>query len=278
MSDAIAGPGMIPAQFLHVFALSFARLRRSRLLWANFFLAAIPVGIALILLVAPPRVMPSIGQANQIFDSIILKMLYFPLCVYFVANIIGFSLVRSESEDRTLHYLLLQPIDRWVLVLGKFAAYLVITSITCVASVWITWLTIVLPRFSLEEVTGELLRAGRLGDMLIESGVLVLGLAAYGSLALFMGTVFRSFLYMLLLLGWESIISFLPAQLKLWTVIFYLRSLMPGRPMTGDGIFQVIAEPASAARSLTTLIAMTVISIGAAIALFRNRECLYKES
>ena len=34
MSDAIAGPapGMIPSQFLHVFALSFARLRRSRLL------------------------------------------------------------------------------------------------------------------------------------------------------------------------------------------------------------------------------------------------------
>ena len=57
-----------------------------------------------------------------------VRLLYLQFIIFFVGNIFGFAVMRQDQDDQTLHYLFLQPVDRWMVILGKMAAYLVIAS------------------------------------------------------------------------------------------------------------------------------------------------------
>ena len=257
--------------------LSMRRMIRSKFLWVNLFLASIPIVIVTLWAVTGYRGLDSIELAHIRYEMM-LRTLYFHFIVFFVANIFGFAVMRQEFDDQTLHYLLLQPVPRWTLVAGKLAACLVLASAICIFSFWITYFIMTLPKFGLRAVVADLFGAGRALILLKESLVIILALLAYTTIGMLMGSFFKSSLYTILLLAWESGLPYLPGTLKFWTVMHYLQSLLPVRLTEQKKLFELLGEPATPALSLGVIFGA---SLGFAIfcsLLFQFRECLYKEA
>jgi len=186
--------------------------------------------------------------------------------------------MRQEVDDRTLHYLFLQPVPRWVLIVGKTAAYLVLASGVCTVSLWVTYSIMSLSACGVGGTVSDLFGQGRFVILLKESFVLVFGLLAYGSVAMLMGSLFKSGFYALILLAWEAGLPYLPSTLKLWTVMYYLHSLLPERLTEQRKLFELLGEPASVGVSILVVGFVSLVFIGICMALFQFRECLYKET
>ena len=270
---------MTTKQITAILSLSLRRLWRSKLVGACVVLGAIPVLIAC-LIVFTPHASYSYRDVAKVHDmfEIWVRTLFLQFIVFFVAGIFGFGVVRQEMDDRTLHYLFLQPVKRWVLVLGKLAAYLALASGFCLASLWICYLLMTLALFGPGVVMAELFAHGRFVVLLRESLVLVLGLLAYGSIAMLMASLFKSGFYALILLAWETGLPYLPTTLKLWTVMHYLQSLLPERPVGASRLFELLGEPAPVWLCILVLIAVPSIFIALCALFFQRRECLYAET
>jgi len=260
------------------FAISFRRLLRSKFFLSNVVLASLPVGIAILIAV----VFLSKGSPGSIVDmhkifQWLLRILYLGFILFFVANIFGFAVMRQELDDRTLHYFLLQPVSRWVLVAGKLAAYLVMSTGVCVISLWLTYLILTAPVYGIPALMTDLFADGRFVSLLKESGVVFLALLAYGTIAMLMGSLFKSGAYAIVLLVWEAGLPYLPTPLKLWTVMHYLHSLLPERLTEQRPLFELLGEPASVALSLGVIGGVSAVFIVLCTLLFQLRECTYTE-
>jgi len=273
---------MTVRQLVAVFMLSLRRLAGSKFMLVTAILGALPVCIT-ILIVFFHRAefgaagINTPGYFHGTFDNIV-RIFYLHFIIFFVANIFGFAVVRQEVDDQTLHYLFLQPVRRSFLVLGKLFAYLVLASAVCVTSLWLTYLIWPLFMFGPVGLVSDLFVEGRLLVLLRQSVVLVLGLLTYGAIAMAMGSVFKSGLYALLLLGWESGLPYLPSTLKLWTIAHYLHSLLPEPIQTSRKVFELVGEPASILMSLTVPVFLSAVMIGIAILLFQIKECVYGQT
>jgi ABC-type transport system involved in multi-copper enzyme maturation permease subunit len=266
-------------QIAAVLALSLRRLGRSRLTIACAFLGALPVLVVCLILAHHTfrRSPVDIARVHDIFETWI-RTFYLNFIVFFVASILGFGVVRQERDDRTLHYLFLQPVKRWALVLGKTAAFLTLASAICLASFWGAYLLMTLGRFGPRAAIADLFVEGRFVVLLRESGVLVLGLLAYGSIALLMGSLFKSGLYGLLLLAWETALPYLPSSMKMWTMMHYLQSLLPERPVESTRLFELLGDPAPVWLCILVLLAVPSFFVALCAVLFQWRECLYSEA
>lgn len=263
------------------FALSLRRLAFAPAMLAYLGIAAIPLLIVLIVHLAtlhnPSTGILSLQSVHTVYEGF-LRTLYLHFVVFFIATILGSSVMRQDREEQTLHYLFLQPVARWMVIVAKLGAYLVVSSAVCVGSLWLTYLAMALPHCGLGAVTTDLFVQGRAAILARESMVLVLGLLAYGSFALLMGNYFKNATYALLLLAWEAGLPYLPSTLKFWTVMHYLQSLMPERLNEQRPMFELLGEPATTAMSLAVLLLVPCVFIGISIFTFRYRECLYGET
>ena len=260
--------------------LSLRRLAHSPTLLANTGIAAIPVLITLIIHLVGwqhSRPIRNIVKVHEIYEGF-LRVLYLHFVVFFIANIMGSAVARQDREEQTLHYLFLQPGRRWMLIVGKLGAYLTASSLICVGSLWLTYLALGLPGCGTNAVVNDLFHQGRAVILAKESAVLMLGLLAYGTLAMLIGNFFKNATYSLLLLGWEVFLPYLPSTLKFWTIAHYLQSLLPERMNEQSHMFEMLGEPASLAVSLAVLIGVPCLFAGMTIFLFRYRECLYGET
>lgn len=259
------------------FVISFRRLFRSKFFVANAILAALPVALAILLaIVISTKGTPPLTEIKAVFQGL-LRVLYLQFILFFVANIFGFAVMRQELDDRTLHYLLLQPVSRWVLVAGKLAAYLVLSTGVCVISLWLTYFILTVPTYGVRALMIDLFVQGRFLSLLKESGVAFLALLAYGTLGMLMGSFFKSGIYALILLAWEAGLPYLPSTLKLWTIMHYLQSLLPERQLAHRGIFELLGEPASTTLSLGVIGGVSAFFILLCVLLFQLRECSYTE-
>jgi len=255
--------------------LSLRRLALTRAMAAVVGLGALPVAICLLLAIHRP--LGGLAEVHDVYEGF-LRILYLHFIVFFSANILGFTIMRGEFDDRTLHYLLLRPLRRWELVTGKFLAFLVLCGVAAGASLALTYLALTLPGPGVREAVADLLGAGRLAILAREWAVLVLGLVVYGTFAMLMGGLFRSGMFGIVLLGWESALPYLPSALKLWTAMHYLQSLLPERPHGQRRLFELLGEPAPAALSIGVLVGLTALFLVLSIALFYFRQCQYGEN
>ena len=84
----------------------------------------------------------------------------------------------DEVEDKTLTYLFTRPIPRGAVLLGKYLAYLVCTSLVVLPSVMLTYFLVV----PFAEV------GGTFRSLVLDLVILALGLAVYGAVFAFVGT------------------------------------------------------------------------------------------
>jgi hypothetical protein len=167
----------------------------------------------------------TIPKDSLIFASV-FQLFYLRLAIFFGCVGIFTNLFRGELLDKSLHFYLLAPIRREVLLVGKYLAGLIATVVifttsTALQLAAIGW-----------HLTGpamtEFMRGpgwGQVGSYLAVTAMACLG---YGSVFLAAGLLFRNpIIPAAVVLLWESANPFLPAALKKISVIFYLQSMCP---------------------------------------------------
>jgi len=207
--------------------LTQIELRRNLFSWRAswiYFLAFVPTVIIFVHSVFA-REGSSIGDDTQVLAGIV-QLYYVRLAVFFGCLGIFSRLIRGEMIERSLHFYLLSPVRREVLLLSKFVA----GSITAL----LLFVTATLADFALMYLPFG--AAGR--DYLfngpgldqLEAYVLIiaLGCLGYGAVFLLLSMMFKNPTPgALLFLGWEAINPVLPSLLQKLSVASYLRHLMP---------------------------------------------------
>ena len=113
----------------------------------------------------------------QVGGSAIFGMMIWLLYIRFIVPVLGVfygtALIADEVDDKTITYLFTRPIQRSAVLLGKFFAYLVCTTLLVLPSVMLVFFLIV--------PTGGGSIAQTFPSLVADLGMLVVGLAAYGA-------------------------------------------------------------------------------------------------
>ncbi len=215
-------------------------------------LAFLPVG-ALALFVSAALSMGASDDLEAAKVFAVVYRLYFLKVGIFLSCLVTFiQLFRGDLLDRSLHYYLLCPVDRRVLVVAKFVVGLVATSLVLGASVFASYVILHVPFGGADG-----LRPATLASYLL---VTVLGCIGYGSLFMLSGLFFKNpVLPPVGLFLWELASPFLPGLLKQLTVIQYLISLLPYP--TGNNTFEILASKTSPILAIPGLLVLTAAAV-----------------
>lgn len=228
---------------LQVRALAWTEVRRSL-----FSPRALPlyllVGMPMVLMVLRALFMPQVQRANpsyattefaEVFNFFLLRFV-----VFFANALIFVRLFRGEILEQSLHYTLLAPMSRKVLVIGKYLGGVLSAVLILVPATALTYLLVYLPHGS----RGLSLMTSGAGLRQLASYLLIVTLAciSYGALFLLAGLFFKNpMVPAVLFLGWELLTPFLPQLLKSLSLVHYLVSFIPV-PVT-VAAFAILAQP-----------------------------------
>lgn len=250
-----------------------------RALWL-YLLALAPVAILLMMVIAfkamPHEMMDlrDTAKATEVFavmyQSFILRIVVFLGCVAVFGN-----LIRREVLERSLHYYLMTPMRRELLVVAKYLTGVVVTVILFGLSAVASYLLAYLPYDS-----GAVQRFFFQGPGLAHLGsyllVTVLACIGYGALFLAFGFFFRSpAIPALAVFGWEAVLFLLPPLLKKVTVLHYLHSLCP--VPVSDGPMALLADPPSPWVAIPGLLLLAAVLVGLSARKIRGMEIKYEE-
>ena len=177
-------------------------------------------------------------------------LLYIRFIVPVLGVFYGTSLIADEVDDKTITYLFTRPIPRSAVLLGKYLAYLVCTTLLVLPSVMLVFFLIV-------PIGGASIGAA-FPALLRDFGMLAIGLAAYGAVFALVGTRIKRPLIVGLVFsfGWEPAVLLFPGYLKRLTVAYYLQALVT-HEMPQDSavsvLMQVFREVPTVATSLAAL-------------------------
>jgi ABC-type transport system involved in multi-copper enzyme maturation permease subunit len=217
------------------------------------------------------------GRAGLMADvsTEILMVFFLQFYIVILALFYGTSITAEEVENRTLSYLLTRPIPKPAIILGKFAAY--------------TALMFAMVGLSLA-LSYFIINAGRLGDpavygaLLRYLGVLGLGILAYTAFFAFLGTILKRAIIIGLVFGfgWENVIQYFPGSTQRFSIVHYLKSLLPYHPANvggGRGVALLLfrLEPTKPVVAVIMLAVITAGLLALACWFFRIKEYLYEE-
>jgi ABC-type transport system involved in multi-copper enzyme maturation permease subunit len=263
-----------------VLRLELKKTAFSRRGWWIYMLAAAPVLLMLahwLTEVGRRSAHHSIGEDSVIFAG---AFLFFFLrgSIFFGCMGIFSNLFRGEMLAKTLHYYLLAPIRREVLVAGKYAAGLAVALVLFVGS---TVLSFLLIGRHFGPAWSEYVRHGpggvQLGAYALAAALACIG---YGAVFLLCGLLFRNPLIPTAAVWvWEGLNPFLPALLKKISVIFYLKSLLPVEVPAPPpfSVMVIETDPAPAWLAVPGLLAVAAILLVYAAVSARQIEISYGE-
>jgi ABC-type transport system involved in multi-copper enzyme maturation permease subunit len=217
-----------------------------------------------------------LGRDSLIFAAM-FQFFYLRLAVFFGCVGVFINLFRGEMLEKSLHYYLLAPARRDVLLAGKYLAGVITTSVIFCSGAALALAAMFLhfPRQLLEQY---FFGGGGLGQVMAYLGTTALACIGYGGVFLVMGFLFRNpVIPAALVLVWESANPFLPALLKKFSVIYYLQSLCPiPVPAQGDfALLAILGEPAPAYLAIPGLLLLTLAGLFLAARQMRKLEINY---
>ncbi|MBN1901450.1 ABC transporter permease subunit [Candidatus Sumerlaeota bacterium] len=269
-----------------VFTLVNISMRRylfTRYMWTLLFLGGVPVAISILFMIGrflsqDHTAVVSYSHLSDLNKTIqtLFRVLYIHFVIFFIANIFGFSLIRKEVDDRTLHLLFLQPISKVTIILSKYLGFLAVTWLFLSVTFLSTYILFHIP-FGLKSVMNDLFQYGRAFSLIKECFVMLVALAMYGAFSMVMGSLFRTGWYGLIFYLWETGLPYLPSTLKYFTISHYLQALTPEKSAIPPKMFELYGELPSPLRcGITFFIALSVL-IGITVFLIRRYECKYSE-
>jgi ABC-type transport system involved in multi-copper enzyme maturation permease subunit len=157
----------------------------------------------------------------------VFQFFYLRLAIFFGCLGIFMNLFRGEILDKSLHFYFLAPVRRDVLMVGKFLAGLLATCVIFMTSELVQ-LAVFAGQFSPNVRDLYLYQNHGLAHAAAYLGVTALACLGYGAFFLAAGMLFKNpILPAAAILVWETANPFLPALLKKFSVIYYLKSLCP---------------------------------------------------
>ena len=269
-------PGVLTAA-ARVFELSLGEMLWSR---RTIFMALVVGGPVILAVVA--RLLQASGvpalrvNGVRVGGAGIFGMMIWVLFIRFIVPVLGVfygtALIADEVEDKTITYLFTRPIQRGAVLVGKYLAYLVCTTLVVLPSVMIVYFMMV----PFSDV------AGTFGLLLKDLGILAIGLAAYGALFALAGAMLKRPLVIGLVFafGWEQVAMLMPGYLKRFTLAYYIQALVP-HAMPSDSTTSLLQaffrEQPSAVTSLFWLVAVLGISLFFAARSVERREYVLEQ-
>lgn len=223
-------------------------LRRNLFSWRAawiYFLAFAPTVIIALHVIIDRNVANQISEDTDVLAGI-MQFYYVRLAIFFGCLGIFSRLIRGEMVERSLHYYLLSPVRREVLLLGKFTAGS-LSAIVLFGTAVLADFTLMYLRFGAAGYDFVFNGPG-MGQLDAYLGITVLACLGYGSVFLLLSMLFKNPTPVaMLVMGWEAINPVLPSLLQKISVASYLRHLMPVK-VPGEGIFALLTvstEPVS---------------------------------
>ena len=178
--------------------------------------------------------------------------------------------------ERSLHFYLLSPVRRELLLLGKFAAGSISALLLFGAAISADFVLIYVGFGA----------AGRdyvfdgpgLGQWEAYVAIIILACLGYGAIFLLLSMMFRNPTPAALLVwGWEAINPILPSLLQRFSVVFYLHHLMPVS-VAAEGLFALLTvqtEPVSGRASTLGLLLLIAVVLFYSCYRMRTLEIRY---
>jgi hypothetical protein len=221
----------------------------------------------------------SLSQGSLIFATS-FQTYFLRLAIFFGCVGIFINLFRGEMLDKSLHFYLLTPIRREILMAGKYLAGLLATVIIFTTSAALQ-LILMLSRFDHASIS-EYLAGPGWGQIFSYLAVTALACVGYGSVFLAAGMFVRNpIIPTVIVLLWENANVFLPAILKKASLIFYLQSLCPVVAPTDaklPAVWKLLisnVEPATPAAAVSGIIILTLLVLVASGFRARKLEINY---
>ena len=233
----------------------------SKRAWWIYFLAFVPTVIILIYALFGRHSRFSMTEDSTVLAGI-MQFYYIRLGIFFGCLGIFSRLIRGEMIERSLHFYLLAPVRREVLLLAKFAAGS-ISALALFGSATIANFALMYAGYG---PAGQdyIFNGPGMGQLEAYLAIVFLACLGYGSVFLLLSMMFRNPTpAALLVFGWEAINPVMPSLLQKISVAWYLRHLMPVT-VRGNDIFALLTvttEPVPgwvAALGLLVLIAVVL--------------------
>lgn len=258
-----------------IWTITKSEVRRtlfSRRSFAVYLLVAMPLALMVLRAIFMPDALrvnaaDATTEFAEVFFFFILRFV-----VFFANAVIFVRLFRGEILERSLHFTLLAPIRRDVLVIGKYLGGVLSAALLLVPATVLTYLLVFLPhgRAGLTLMSSAVGLANLLAYLLI----VILACFAYGALFMLAGLYFKNpMVPALIFLGWETLTPFLPALLKSLSFVHYLASFTP--VPVSLGAFAILAKPVSWWVALLALLASSAILVFLASRAARHLEVTY---
>jgi ABC-type transport system involved in multi-copper enzyme maturation permease subunit len=240
-----------------------------------YFLAFVPTVIILIHLLIDRHFAFSMSDDTNVLAGIV-QFYYIRLGVFFGCLGIFSRLIRGEMTERSLHFYLLSPVRREILLLAKFAA-------GSFSALFLFGGAIVADFALMYAAYGAaghdyVFNGPGLGQLGAYLAIVVLACLGYGAVFLLLSMMFRNPTpAAMLVFGWEAINPVLPSLLQKISVASYLRHLMP-ITVPGEGIFALLTvetEPVSGWAATLGLMALIVVVLSYSCYRIRRLEIRY---
>lgn len=246
-------------------------LRRKRTILAGV-VALLPVVIPLLLTVFTEG---AFGQEGNKLFVMLVEDIYVKALLPLLAMFFGTMLIGEDVESQTIPYLLTRPFPRSALVLGRFAAYMIIATALVLPGIFLTFAACTaLGSFSFSPANLRL--------MLHYDGALIMGLMGYGAFCMWLGAFFKRpiIVGVTTLFGWQRLAFFVPGLIDFFTIEKYVTALLP--PLaearetptlrTALAEFQKQQFLIGAAKSVAALCIITAAMIAITVFVVRWRE------
>jgi ABC-type transport system involved in multi-copper enzyme maturation permease subunit len=258
--------------------LTGIEVRRNLFSWRAswiYFLAFIPLPLILLHGVIDSHPVSEMSEDTNILAGII-QFYYVRLGVFFGCLGIFSRLIRGEMIERSLHFYLLAPVRREILLLAKFAAGSVSALILFVGAVFAEFLAM----YATYGAAGRdfVFNGPGLGQLEAYLGIIALACFGYGSVFLLFSMMFKNPTpAAMLFLGWETINPVLPSLLQKLSVASYLRHLMPVT-VPGEGVMALLTvetEPVPAWAATLGLLVLIAVVLSYSCLRMRDLEIRY---
>lgn len=245
-------------------------LRRQRLiLAAAITLLPVVIPLAIAFLGAPQRMDPGDEVFSRLAREAHINVLAPLLALFFATMIIG-----EDVETRTIPLMLTRPMPRSAWVLGRYTAYLLVTSIILGVSMLLTFAACT----ALADLSFNADGIERLASYEV---AVVLALAANGAFALFLGAVTRRpiIIGVILLYGWQRLAITVPGVVDFLTIIKYTNELLPtGVQAASEAMreeilaFKKQVYYVGAGKAALVLVGISAVFLVASVVVVRIRE------
>jgi ABC-type transport system involved in multi-copper enzyme maturation permease subunit len=253
----------------HVYSFFFSLGKRARKTKVFYLISFLPVVLSLIIKFS--QIFNGAGRFEGIFIfSNLIIGFYLQFLILILALFFGTSVCSEELEGKTLTYLTTRPVPKSAIILGKYAAYITLTSLMVVFGVIFSYLILNVDKlleFSLYKILFKNL------------AVLILGLICYTAFFTFIGAFLRrSIMFGLIFsFGWENVIQYFPGSTQRFAIVHYLKSLLPVPPAEGFAFLLFRLEPTPPGLAVLMLFLITAGFLGFACLVFHWKEYILQD-